>query len=60
MAVRLVGTRCIASVATIILAACVGNWKERAALDAAQAIINDRPDSALAILNSLEPSSHVI
>ena len=44
-------------VATIILAACVGNGKERAALDAAQAIINDRPDSALAILDSLEPSS---
>ena len=44
-------------VATILLAACVGNGKERAALDAAQAVINDRPDSALAILDSLEPSS---
>ncbi len=44
-------------ISTIILAACVGNGKERAALDAAQAIINDRPDSALAILDSLEPSS---
>ena len=39
-------------VATILLAACVGNGKERAALDAAQTIINDRPDSALAILDS--------
>ncbi len=44
-------------VATILLAACVGNGKERAALDAAQAVINDRPDSALAILDSFEPSS---
>ena len=44
-------------VATIILAACVGNGKEHAALDAAESIINDRPDSALAILDSLEPSS---
>lgn len=44
-------------VAIIILAACVGNGKEHAALDAAQTIINDRPDSALAILDSLEPSS---
>ena len=44
-------------VATIILAACVGNGKEHAALDAAQTIINDQPDSALAILDSLEPSS---
>ena len=44
-------------VSTIVLAACVGNEKERAALDAAQAIINQRPDSALAILDSLELSS---
>ena len=42
---------------TILLAACVGSGKERAALDRAQAVINDRPDSALAILDSLEPSS---
>ena len=40
----------------LIFAACVGGGRERAALDAAQAIINDRPDSALAILDSLEPS----
>ena len=39
-------------VSTIVLAACVGNRKEHAALDAAQTIINDRPDSALAILDS--------
>ena len=44
-------------ITTILLAACVGGGKERAALDAAQTIINDRPDSALAILDSLEPSS---
>ena len=41
----------------LILAACAGSGRERAALDAAQAVINDRPDSALAILDSLEPSS---
>ena len=40
MAVRQVGTRCIASVATIILAACMGSGRERAALDAAQAYFN--------------------
>ena len=45
-------------ITTILLAACVGGGKERAAFDAAQAIINDRPDSALAILDSLEPSSN--
>ena len=44
-------------ITTIILAACVGNGKERAALDAAQAIINDRPDSALAILENLDYES---
>ena len=44
-------------VTTILLAACAGGGKERAALDAAQAVINDRPDSALGILDSLEPSS---
>ena len=44
-------------VTTVILAACVGGGKERAALDMAQRIINERPDSALAILDSLEPSS---
>ena len=42
---------------TIFLAACVGGGRERAALDAAEEIINVRPDSALAILDSLEPSS---
>ncbi len=42
----------------LILAACAGSGRERAALDAAQAVINDRPDSALAILDSLEPSSN--
>ena len=41
----------------ILLAACTDNGRERAVLDVAQAIINDRPDSALAILDSLEPSS---
>ena len=45
-------------VSTVILAACVGNGKERAVHDRAQVIINDCPDSALAILDSLEPSSH--
>ena len=44
-------------VTTVILAACVGGGKERAVLDLAQRIINERPDSALAILDSLEPSS---
>ena len=41
----------------LILAACAGGGRERAALDAAQSVINHRPDSALAILDSLEPSS---
>ena len=41
----------------ILLAACADNGRERAVLDTAQAIINDRPDSALAMLDSLEPSS---
>ena len=45
-------------IAIILLAACVGNGKERTVLDRAQAIINDCPDSALVILDSLEPSSH--
>ena len=44
-------------VAIIILAACVGNGKEHAKLDVAQSIINEHPDSALAILDSLETSS---
>lgn len=44
-------------IAIILLAACVGSGKERAILDLAQRIINERPDSALAILDSLEPSS---
>ena len=44
-------------VSFILLSACADSGKERVALDAAQAIINDRPDSALAILDSLEPSS---
>ena len=43
---------------TVIFAACVGNGKERAMLEMAQCIINDYPDSALTILDSLEPSSH--
>ena len=43
---------------TILLVACVCSGKERAALDVAQAVINERPDSALAILDSMEPSSH--
>ena len=47
-----------AFVAVIILAACVGNGKERAKIDVAQSIINERPDSALAILDSLEASSN--
>ena len=41
----------------VILAACAGGGKERAVLDRAQRIINDSPDSALTILDSLEPSS---
>ena len=41
----------------VILAACVGGGKERAVLERAQRMINDRPDSALALLDSLEPSS---
>ena len=45
-------------VATMLLAACLGNGKERAVLDMAQSIINDDPDSALTLLDSLEPSSH--
>ena len=45
-------------VSTVILAACVGNGKEREVLDRAQGIINDYPDSALAMLDSLEPLSH--
>ena len=45
-------------VTTVILAACVGGGKERAVLDRAHNIINDYPDSALVILDSLEPSSH--
>lgn len=44
-------------VSTVILAACVGGGKERSVLDRARAIINDCPDSALVILDSLEPSS---
>jgi len=44
-------------IAIILLAACVGSGKERDVLDRAQSIINDCPDSALAILDSLEPSS---
>ena len=45
-------------VTTVVLAACTGNGKEWVALDAAQSVINRRPDSALAILDSLEPSSN--
>ena len=45
-------------VTTVILAACVGGGKERAVLDRAHNIINNYPDSALVILDSLEPSSH--
>ena len=45
-------------ITTVILAACVGGGKERAVLDRAHNIINDYPDSALVILDSLEPSSH--
>ena len=44
-------------VSFFLLSACADSGKERVALDAAQAIINDRPDSALAILDSLESSS---
>ncbi|MBQ4296131.1 MAG: response regulator transcription factor [Prevotella sp.] len=44
-------------VSFFLLSACADGGKERAVLDAAQAIINDRPDSALSILDSLEPSS---
>ena len=41
----------------VILAACAGGGEECAVLDRAQRMINDSPDSALAILDSLEPSS---
>ena len=44
-------------IATSILAACIGNGKEHAALNAALTIINDRPDSALAILEDIEYES---
>ena len=44
-------------VVVIILAACASNGKEHTKLDVAQSIINERPDSALAILDSLEASS---
>ena len=44
-------------VSTVIFAACGGNGKEREVLDRAQSIINDNPDSALTMLDSLEPSS---
>ena len=44
-------------VTSLLLSACADSGKERTALDTAQAIINDRPDSALAMLDSLEPSS---
>jgi len=46
-------------VTVIILAACAGNGKEHAKLDVAQSIINERPDSALTILDSLEASSQI-
>ena len=45
-------------IAIVLLAACMGNGKERDVLDRAQSIINDCPDSALAMLDSLVPSSH--
>ena len=44
-------------VSTVIFSACVGNSKEHTVLDMAQNIINDYPDSALPMLDSLEPSS---
>ena len=44
-------------VAAILFTTCLDDKKEQAALDTAQKIINDNPDSALAILNSLESSS---
>ena len=40
-------------VSFILLSACADSGKERVALDAAQAIINDRPDSALDILDAM-------
>ena len=40
-------------IATILIAACVGNGKEREVLDRVQAVINDHPDSALAISPNL-------
>ncbi len=42
--------------ASVLLAACSGG-EHRRALDTAYALINDRPDSALVILDSLEPSA---
>ena len=44
-------------VSTVLLTACVGNGKEHAKLNVAQSIINELPDSALTILDSLEASS---
>ena len=40
--------------ASVLLAACSGG-EHRRALDTAYALINERPDSTLAILDSLEP-----
>lgn len=45
-------------ISTIFLAACTSKMKEQVTLDTAQSIINERPDSALAILDSLEASSN--
>ena len=42
--------------ASVLLTACTGG-EHRRALDTAYVLINDRPDSALAILDSLEPSA---
>ena len=44
-------------VAAILFATCLDNRKQQATLDTSQKIIYDNPDSALAILNSLEASS---
>ena len=39
--------------AAVLLAACSGDGEHRRALDAAYSLINDRPDSALAILDAM-------
>jgi len=41
-----------------LVASCAGNKRERSLLDAAQSLVNQHPDSALVLLDSLSPSAH--